>query len=71
MAVGNATVTAKIGPGLTLTTQAINGCSGMFYDYANQVIKFFLGTTEIAIDVSANTTFTQTFSNGVYTITVS
>jgi hypothetical protein len=71
MGVGNATVTAKIGPGLSLTTAAINGLTSLYYDYVNQVVKLFLGTQEMVIDVSANTTFTQTFSGGVYTITIS
>lgn len=72
---GTATITGKVGPGNTLTTQVFNNVSFFSVDTANEVLTLTYnngpGQTTILIDVSAATTWTLTVSGNTYTLTVS
>ena len=68
---GNATVTAKQGIANAVTTKVINGITRIEYDLVNQMIKLFKGGDYQEFDLAGNTTFTLTFSSGVYTLTIS
>ena len=73
MPVGTATVTAKTGPGLTVTSGVYTGISQVTFDFVNQVLTITQGTTSTAFDISANNTSTLTYSSaaGLYTLTIS
>lgn len=72
---GTATVTGKIGGGVTLTSGVFRNLSFFSLDTANELlfIKYDNGdgAKEIFIDVAAATTWTLTVSGSTYTLTVS
>jgi hypothetical protein len=71
---GTATVTGKVGGGVTLTSGVFQNVSFFSLDTTNEVLTIKYnngdGAKEIAIDVSAQTTWTLTVSGNTYTLTV-
>ena len=72
---GTATITGKIGGGVTLTAGVFRNVSFFSLDTANELLTINYdngdGAKTIAIDVAAATTWTLTVSGNTYTLTVS
>ena len=73
MATCTATVTAKVGPGNTLTAVVIKNITKFDFDVANQKFIYEVGDQINILDISSATTVTCTSSAaaGNYTLTVS
>lgn len=71
MAVNTATITAKIGPGNTVTSLVRTNFTRAYFDLVQQTLALYYGETVEYYDIAAATTFTMTVSSGVYTIAVS
>ena len=69
----SATVTAKVGPGNTLTAVVIKNITKFDFDVANQKFIYEVGDQINTLDISLATTVTCTLSAaaGNYTLTVS
>lgn len=65
------TVTGKVGPGLTATTQVINNVTRIALDTDNEVLFVDSGGVRSEFDVGAGTTITITVSGNNYTIAFS
>ncbi len=69
---GQATVTGKIGPGVTLTAQVIPNLASYTFDTQAKILTIVQQSGVITqIDVSAATTFTDVITAGSHAITVS
>lgn len=72
---GTATITGKIGPGATLTTQVFNNLKFFSIDTDNEVLELVYnngaGQLRTQIDIGADTTITCTVSGSTYTLTIS
>jgi len=70
-----ATITGKVGPGGTLTTQVFNNVTFFSIDTTNEVLEIVFsdanGPRRIQIDIGADTTITCTVSGNTYTLTIS
>lgn len=66
----NVTVTAKTGPGLTVTSSVFNKATSMSFDFAKQV--FTVGTEDgpREFDLATIVTVTYTISNKIGTISI-
>lgn len=67
-----ATITAKQGPGGSITSKVINGFTGIHYELDKQLLQIrdANGVWQ-EFDLAANTTLTLTFASGNYTLSVS
>jgi hypothetical protein len=69
-----ATITAKVGAGVSLTTSVFNNVTSIFLDTINKALTIEFnngdGIKKMVIDVNASTTYTLTVSGGNYTLTI-
>jgi hypothetical protein len=68
---GTATITAKAGPGLTVTAQVFPGLSYFSINTDTKIIELVSNGITKQLDINAATTYTLTVSAGVYTLTIS
>jgi len=66
-----ATVTAKIGPGVTATAIVISGVTSFGIDTTNEILTIVANGVTQQYDITAATTITCTVSGNSYTLTVS
>ncbi len=66
-----ATITAKIGPGLTATAQVINNVSSFTIDTDKELLTVVSGSVTTQYDIAAATTILCTVSGNNYTLTIS
>lgn len=68
---GSATVTAKTGPGKTVTAGVFTGLTGINFDLAAGVLFLTNGNNQIEqFELTGAETLTMTASGGLYTLTV-
>lgn len=65
-----ATITAKIGPGVTNTAQVYTDITNANFDFPEQTLKLKNQDREVIYDIAAATTITILVASGVYTLTV-
>lgn len=69
-----ATITAKIGAGVTLTASVFNNVTSILLDTVNKALTIEYnngdGIKKAVIDVNASTTYTLTVSGANFTLTV-
>lgn len=66
-----ATVTAKAGPGNTLTAGSFTNLKSLRFDTDNMLEVVDQSDKVLNLDISAATTFTVTVSSGNYTVVIS
>lgn len=70
-----ATVTGKVGPGVTLTTVVFQNVKFFSIDTDNEVLDIVYnngdGQRRTQVDIAADTTITCTVSGNTYTLTIS
>jgi hypothetical protein len=67
------TVTGKVGPGLTATTQLLPDVANLNINFNNKVLSLIGQNPQIykEYDINAASTMTVTISGGNYTVTIS
>lgn len=66
------TVTAKVGPGATITAQAYQNCQLATFDMVNNLLVVQLSNGQrLSFDINAATTITATLASGNFAFTVS
>ena len=69
----SAVVTAKIGPGNTLTTKTFNDVRNFWFNLEAKILTITYGPNYVVVnlDINADTTFTLVLTAGNYVLTVS
>lgn len=71
MAVNNITVTGKIGPGLTDTSQLFNDITKVTFDIAEQVLIIAQGSVITTFDLNGIATVTYSITSHIATLVAS
>ncbi len=69
--VGNCTVTAPTGPGLTVTSLVLNSVRSLEYDFPGDMVYIKLADGKVRdFDLNTIATITQTVSGNTHTVTI-
>lgn len=66
----SATITAKVGPGNTVTALALSNVTEIKLNCESKVLTISQGSTVNEFDVNASSTYTLTVSSGNFSLTV-
>ena len=64
------TVTGKLGPATSVTSQVTNNVNSINFDFDTQTLTVRAGNTTRVYDVTSKTSLTFTVSSGSYSLTV-